>query len=117
MTRPLDPLTKADRMIRHCPSCGGWVWRGRACGACGRKPHTKPAKPHPANGLPDDGIIDPVAVERLLNCTLEWRGATYPERLEAGRIAMTRDGGWAFCERHLRLRHDVIRSLRQEVAA
>lgn len=100
-------------------------WRGCRCDTCraayseyrhrydrstGRTKGTRP-------GLPDDGIIDPVAVERLLAGTLPWQQATYPERLEAGRIALRREGGHAFCADILGLRHDAIRRLRQEVAA
>ncbi len=116
MTRPLDPLTKLDRQIRRCPACAGWTWRGRPCTACHRQPRTdsRPATQR-MPGLPDDGIIDPIAVERLLAETLHWLDATPSERLEAGRIAMRREGGYAFCESVLHLGPRAIRRLRDEV--
>lgn len=70
----------------------------------------------PGRPLPDDGYIDWVAVERLIDGTLDWTGATLGERKEAGRRVINREGGPVFCADVLHLRHDVIRELRQPAA-
>lgn len=103
------------RAYRHagcrCDPC-------RAAAAATRKAWTRSeSAPRKGHGVPDDGYVDPVAVERLLNGTLSWRGATITERCEAGRIALTREGGYAFCQDVLRLNGRTIARLRDEVAA
>ncbi len=64
-----------------------------------------------------DDTADPVAVDRLLTGHLDWRQASDADRLEAGRIAMRREGGYAFCESVLHLGPRAIRRLRDEVRA
>ena len=64
-----------------------------------------------------DDAPDPVVVDRLIAGTLPWHEATLPERIEAGRRVINREGGSKFCADVLHLRHDVIRDLRQGVAA
>lgn len=65
-------------------------------------------------GVPDDGIIDEIAVERLIAGTLEWTGATISEREEAARRTRGREGWNAWCETALNLRDDRIRRVRLE---
>ncbi len=67
--------------------------------------------------LPVDDAPDAVAVDRLLAGSLDWREASRADRLEAGRIAMRREGGYAFCESVLHLGPRAIRRLRDEVRA
>ena len=43
---------------------------------------------------PDDGIIDTVVADRLLDGTLPWWQATMPEALEAARRGFARGLGW-----------------------
>jgi len=66
--------------------------------------------------MPDDGIIDEIAVERLLDRTLPWDRATLPERLEAGRRIYHREGGPVFCADVLRLNNRQMRVIRAELA-
>lgn len=86
--------------------CGCDDCRALASAARGRTPRTMPLLPV------DDGIIDDVAVERLIDGSLPWDRATLPERIEAGRRVIGREGGAVYCADVLRLRHDVIRELR-----
>lgn len=64
--------------------------------------------------LPDDGRVDPVAVDRLLDGTLHWTRTTPAERLEAARRAQGRATFWDFATHTLGLNGSTVRALQAE---
>ena len=65
---------------------------------------------------PDDGIIDTVAADRLLDGTLSWWQATLPEAREAARRGFARGLGWDVIETVTRLRPADIVAARDAAA-
>jgi hypothetical protein len=65
----------------------------------------------------DDGIVDVVVVERLLDRQMRWTDATLPERLEAARVAFRRweSGAESFAREYLRLNSGLVKSVMAEV--
>ena len=69
----------------------------------------------------DDGIVDEVVVERLIDGRMTWQEATMRERLTAARVTFGREGWFGFCEKSLRLNSakvsEIAAELRQAVAS
>ncbi len=63
-------------------------------------------------GLPDDGIIDEIAVERLAAGTLTWDGATLSERREAARRMFAAGRGYEEVFQATHLRSQLMREVR-----
>jgi hypothetical protein len=90
---------------------------GCGCTECRRASSAKRGRrPVDQRSMPDDGYVDTIAVERLLDGTLHWTGATLSERLEAARRVHNREGGPVFCEQVLHLNHGHLRRIRAELA-
>jgi hypothetical protein len=69
--------------------------------------------------LPDDGIVDWVVVERLLNREAQWDEARPKERRAAAARAFARgqEDAYVFASEYLRLRSEAIKSVRADLAA
>lgn len=70
-----------------------------------------------STSLPDDGIVDEIAVERLANGTLSWRAATLTERYEAARFMFRRGSSWDAIAAATNLRSQTLRTCRADVMA
>jgi hypothetical protein len=66
-------------------------------------------------GIQDDGIIDEIAVERLLSGHLHWTGATLAEREEACRRICGEPGWSRVASDVLNLRSNTIKKISQRV--
>jgi hypothetical protein len=63
--------------------------------------------------IPDDGIIDDIAIERLAAGTLDWTRATLTERRECARVMFARGYGYEQVFAATRLRSSMIREVRE----
>lgn len=71
----------------------------------------------PLRRLPDDGIVDPVTVDRLIAGTTTPDRATLTEAIEAARRTYGTDGWWVFCADRLRLRSQITRRIADDMEA
>lgn len=73
----------------------------------------------PRPGRPDDGIVDWVVVDRLVERTMPWQDATVAERKAAAARAFARgqEDAYTFAQDFLRLRSEAIKAVRADLAA
>lgn len=74
---------------------------------------SQPGNTNAAQGRPDDGIIDEVVIERLMDGG-DWREATFPERKAAAAIMFARGWCWQDVETATNLRSQILSELKAQ---